>query len=229
MVKRRRTIRRSKRRQSTRRRNATKQWVKRNFGQAGRHTFSTNTSDASPGTLYEHVFNAITKGTDVGQRIGDTIKLKGYHVLWTFRNLLTTKRLFLRCIIVIDKKPLQGQAEDMFISNTNTNNPVNWSSTGAISQMNYLINKQRYTVLFDNKWSVGPNSVQDGYKNMKLIRFYVPLKNKTIKYNTDANSNIQQSPVIKALYWVGSQDSASTFGAGDNVEFGIFWRTYYEM
>lgn len=229
MVKRRRTFRRRKRRQSTRRRNATKQWVKRNFGQTGRHTFATNVSDAQPGTLYTHTFNAITKGTDIGQRIGDTIKLKGYHVLWTFRNNLVTKRLFLRCIVVIDRKPQQGIAEDMFLSTSNTNNPVNWSSGGAISQMNYLINKQRYTVLYDNKWSVGPNSGNDGYKNMKLIRFYIPMKNKMITYNNDANAAIQQTPNIKALFWVGAQDSAPLFGTGDNCEFAITWRTYYEM
>lgn len=208
---------------------ATCKWVERNYSQTGVHNFNWSLSAVDPSTLYVHSLNQIAKGTDVGQRIGDVINLKGILGHWTFRNQNIAKRIFLRILVVADKKPAQPMGEDFFATEQNTANPKNFDGNGQVSQINKPMNKQRYTVYFDKVYEAGPDSSGDGFRNTNLIKFYIPFKNKKIKYNTSSDTAVNTTPNLKMYYWIASHDSETIFPVGQEVELGVNIKEYYEM
>lgn len=183
---------------------ATKEWVRKNYGSAiqhGVHCNSITITDNDYDLNFYRLADAITKGTDRGQRIGDTIKYKGISVRHTIRNNDNDERLFYRFMVLYDKKPNEEPAIDMFEGTDNAGTPIDYSVDGNSQQMIYQINRKRYGVLFDKLHSIPPNRTDDALRHCQFIQHYIPI-NKTIKFTAGEGVGERCLPkMYYAFYW----------------------------
>ncbi len=126
-------------------------------------------------TLYE-----VGRGTEMGQRIGKHVNASNIFVKFYIRNLQTAKGVYVRAIIVQDKKPqLTGLGTHMFQTQTSSNTPVDYNTTASTNNIQNVMNRERWIVKSDRKWLLSaattqnPHHVKMGQYNVKINKKFV--------------------------------------------------------
>jgi len=199
---------------------ATKTWVKKQLTTvSNEHVYFVRsvTNDWQPTTLQNHVLGGTiggavsgVGGVNRGNRIGDEIFYKRLEILLAASSISATLRFYIRTLVVKNYKPLEAQSENMFVSESNVNEPVNWTSTGGMMQLYKPINTQKYEVLHDEIHTLGPDVPEDGYHSRKVFKINVPI-NKKITYNNESDTSERIHPVYNFLYWVCAHTGQNSF------------------
>jgi len=166
----------------------------------GRACLASNATKAV-GTLYAHrIGSDILKGTDVGSRQGDKVRILGYNVRMQVynNNVAEADHGRVRCICALDLTPNLGTGIDMFMSEGTTNTPVDFGTGPNSLRLLKVINHQRYKVLFDKTFQcpITNNPVQ----NQAFINEYIPL-NHLMTFNNNAPLVSGIDPCIRFIYF----------------------------
>lgn len=132
----------------------------------------------------------------------------------------------MRILVMRCYKPTQNSDVNLFRTEDNVNNPLNWAADDAMS-MYRPINKMKFKVLFNKVYTIGPNSAENQYRNVKHIKEFVRTNIQT-SLNTEAAANEKCTPRMVMAYWFVNTDD-STINAQDppNLSYGRNFREFY--
>jgi len=176
----------------------------------GRLAFRSDNT-RQPGTLVTYrIGSAITKGSDVGQRQGDTTRILGFNFrVQVYNN--NTNAIYhgkVRCLVCHDRKPTASAGVDMFCSETATNLPIDYAPAAGADSFRLIkpINQMRYHVLYDKTFDAPITSSED--QNQLLINEYIPM-NYLMKYNDAAPGGDGVVPRIQLMYFIENEDNTN--------------------
>lgn len=157
---------------------------------AKQHFTELNHPGITHGLLHRHVVGqSIVKGTDRGDRVGDSIDMKGIKIRFNIKNERGFARAYpvMRIMLLKDREPHISLGTNMFKGEGTTSyNPENYVSTGDFDQIWKPLNRRKFAVLMDKKIKLLPYEVESMGKWQKNFTVYIPLKYR-IKYNPDAD------------------------------------------
>lgn len=149
-------------------------------------------------------------------------------------NAAVDQRLMMRVLLLRDKKSVYGTPTDpalhlaMFRSiNPTSNTQDSWNINGDPFQMLQKINTMRYQVLWDKKYSVGPNAVEDGLHNRLLTRKTITL-NKKIKIGSEAAEGYQTNANVYLIWYFAYNTGDSVVGL-NNIQYKFHIRQFFNQ
>lgn len=213
-------------RRAGQRRTATRQWVRKNFGQVGIYSQNFTNIDEQPGNFPTYQLGvAISQGDALGQRDGDRIQYKAFSVQHTIRNNITNRRLFFRFMLLQNKLPQEIVTDGLFQGEGATSEPLNYQA-GPVSEIIKPLNRTKYKVLFDKVVTIGPQTANDGRRSTRLLRFYIPIR-KILKYQVAATGpDTAVVPNIKWC-WYHASDNSDVTHIPNGVYHNRVYREFY--
>jgi len=163
-------------------------------------------------------------GVNRGNRIGDKIYHKSFHMLLRARNISSEDRIYIRVLLVKNKRPLSSNATNLFLPESNENTPVDFGG-GSLLQIYKPINPQKFYVYYDNVFEIGPNASGDGKYDARVFDIKIPT-NFYMKFNTESNSDSRVAPDVEIFYYAASQKGSGTFPAGTLAR-TVHYREYF--
>lgn len=158
-----------------------------------------------PGTLYFYrIGSQIGKGTNVGNRVGDTIRLLGYNfrIHGFNNNTLKSNHGKIRCIIVQDRFPTKLNAQDFFMSETENNTPVDFGTGPDSFRLLRPMNNNRFKVFYDKTFDMPLIDNED--QPQLFLNEYVKFNHK-VTFNDDSPDVEGVLPSFKFYFFVESE------------------------
>lgn len=188
----------------------TKAWVKSHLEQRGINFVKNTVPDMQPATLNTYIIgNGIAKGTDLGDRVGDSVFMKGLELKFKLQNDNSTFPVLLRLFVVQELRPNESISEDLFEPESDTFTPIDLQAANSM-QIYKNINKRKYKVLFDRVYNVPAKLPNTGYNNQIYDDVYVPI-NRRITYSTETTTAVYTSPSIVLCWFVQSPTELGAF------------------
>lgn len=226
--------RRAVRRRDKRRGNATKSWVQKRFGNTGVYYYNLYQNDWQPTDLNTWLANdAIARGTNRGERVGDYIFCKSIDIQVKLRNISTTDNMYVRMFCAIDKHPGEFEANKMFEAESNIAAPANWIGGNVSDAFLKVINRKRYTVLCERKYLLHADNVggtgpyAPSTRSLAMHKIHIPI-NRRIAYTTSADPDIKCTPKILVFWMVASHKNVNSFTTG-TVTRNCWYRIRYDV
>lgn len=169
--------------------------------------------------------NGITKGTDRGNRIGDSIELKGikFRIELTNQHTNILKICVVRFILAFDREPHINQAINFFKGEGSTTNvPDDYIVGGDYDQVWKPINRRRWGIIFDKKIKVHPRASAE-VKWKKNFTIYVPMRTR-IKYNDDSADTDYLKPNLNLIWFSEFADSNDVDEFNVDIKITTFFR-----
>lgn len=193
-------------------------YVPRSLTIRGRNgTFSgVSGPDTNVGVLQNtSMFHAIVKGTDVGDRTGDKIFVKGIRLRGTFYNPNdgTTGGADvgrIRLSVLENKRPGSLQTDNTWISQSADNSPVNYVGTGVAAQMVLQYNPFKFKVYFDKVYPLKMKGTGSNEPKTVIINEYIKI-NRYFTFNNEVVGDDRVLPDITMLWMVEKDDSGGSF------------------
>lgn len=183
------------------------------------------------GVLYTWtVGQEIVKGTDRGDRIGDSIDLKGLKIRFTLVNNNNNVPLMplIRIMLLRNREPHDAVTNNLFKGEGGaTYLPDSFDTTGNADQIWKPLNRKKYAVIFDKKIKLHPQNSESMGKWQRDFTTFVPLKYK-IKYNPEADAGTFDflKPNIMLAYFVERRAGTPTVNPS-NISFTFRTTTYF--
>jgi hypothetical protein len=174
----------------------------------------------------------IVKGTDRGDRIGDSIQMKGVKLRVRIENTQTSSNMarvaLLRLMFVRNREPHDGIINNLFKGEGATiYTPDDYVATGDADQIWKPLNRKKFAVLFDKKIKCLIKDPSSMGKNVKNFNVYVPLRAR-IKFGPDADAGNYDyiKPNYNIMWFLEFQNSDATTpsGVNCNVKVTEFYR-----
>lgn len=186
---------------------------------AKQHSSSWSVSNVTPGTFFVHqVGQAIVKGTDRGDRIGDSIDLKGIKLRCHLRNTATTVLDYptIRLMLFRNREPHISTTLNMFKGGNVAGvfTPDDYVTTGDFDQIYKPLNRRKLAVIMDKKIKIMPAVTSGNDTDLKFNRnfnIWIPLKAR-IKYNPEADAGGFDflKPNYQICWYIEKNDSTTT-------------------
>jgi len=213
---------------------ATKTWVSKQLKKSSNEQcafVSATDNDWQPTELVTYQLgSSIDKavsgvdGVSRGNRIGDKIYHKSFHMLLRARNISDDDRMYIRVLLVKNNRPLSSNATNLFLPESNENTPVDISG-GALLEIYKPINTQKFHVYYDKVFELGPNVPGYGHLDSRVFDIKIPT-GFYLKFNTESGPDSRVTPDIEILYFIHSHRGSGTFGAG-TVARTVHYREYF--
>lgn len=184
--------------------------------------FALLTANMSVGTLYHYTIGSgITKGTDRGDRIGDSIDMKGLKMRFDLRNTATTMLDYptVRIMLLRTREPHTSEIENMFKGEGQREfQPEDFANGGDFDQIYKPLNRRKFSVVMDKKIKLMPAVAECRGKHQKNFTVYIPMKSR-LKYNPEADAGNWDyiKPNYVLLYFVEKNNSATGLAILDFV------------
>lgn len=163
-------------------------------------------------------------GVSRGNRIGDKIYHKSFHMLLRARSTSEIDRMYIRVLLVKNNRPLSSNATNLFLPESNENSPVDFGG-GALIQIYKPVNTQKFHVYYDRVFELGPNTASAGKFDARVFDIKIPT-GFYLKFNTESNADSRVSPDIECLYYLHTQRGIGSLPAG-TVSRTVHYREYF--
>lgn len=160
-----------------------------------------------PGTLYFYRIGAnIAKGTDMGTRVGDSIRILGFNFRMQAYNNNTNPTFHgkLRCIVVQDRRPTVSNLTDFFMPEGATNTPIDFGAGPDSFRLLRPVNINRFKVYYDKTFDFPISTNED--QNQMFLNEYIKF-NVEMTYNNDAPAVEGILPSLKFYYFVENEEN----------------------
>lgn len=213
---------RKRRKFRNRRKLATRGYVNRKMmvaAEKGASYKTTDLPDMQFSQLYSQVVGEeIEKGTNYGNRIGKSIRIKGLMFNIMAKNLSSaaSSNVFIRFMVLWDKKPNGlGTGNAMWKSSDGSgfeNKPDDFNTTGGkIQQIINDLNTSKYKTLYNKVFKLAPLNNAQSKPSMIVRRLWVPMYLRGLTFNADeAAVYAAYVPYIKVVWFAMREDEAST-------------------
>jgi len=176
----------------------------------GRRAFYTSNT-RQPGTLASfNIGEDIIKGSDVGDRQGDSVRLLGFNFrMHVFNNnAAESAHGKIRIIVALDKQPNIAGTTGLFMGEGVTNTPIDFNPGAAAPDSFRLIkpiNTMRYNILYDK--TVDAPIILNPVIPQLFVNEYIPL-NVNQKFST-VGGTPGVTPTIKFFYFIESESNVA--------------------
>lgn len=191
--------------------------------QPKQHFTDVTTANVAQGTWNIYTIGqTIAKGTDRGDRIGDSIQLKGVKFRFELTNngATITKCPTFRIMLLRNREPHISSTINCFKGEGTTQfQPEDFDTTGDYNQIWKPLNRRKFAVLFDKKIKLLNQVNESQGKWKKNFTVYVPMK-ASLKYNpeVDAGNFNYIKPEYLLVYFYEKVDSSVNVSPS-NVDF----------
>jgi len=176
---------------------------------------TSNQDEASLSTLTnnirEHTPCRISSGVKENERIGNDVRYTGFDIRGYLNSNSADKILHVRAMAFIDReKQGEATATDQLLLKSNA--PVTHAQ-GAMSAV-YAVNKQRYRVLWDRVFKLGPHNQTDQGASVRTFKKFIKTDLKC-RFNDESDASITSNDV-KVIFW--ACEAAGDEVLGERVE-----------
>jgi len=188
----------------------TKSWVKGHLEQRGINFVKTTATDMQPSNMNTYIVgNGIAKGTNLGDRVGDSVFMKGLEVKFKIQNQNADHMVQLRLFLVQELRPNENISSDLFEPESDTFTPIDLQAANSL-QLYKNINKRKFKVLFDKLYEIPAKQAGTGFTNQIYDNLYIPI-NRRITYSTDTATAVYTSPGLVLCWFFQSPGELGAF------------------
>lgn len=174
-------------------------------------TSQLNASSLSAHNTQDTQLFNLNQGTQMGQRVGRIVTASKVDVNCYARNLNNTNTLYLRVLVMCDKKPQVGTTNTkLFNAKGDSNDPIDFGLGATMDSIRNPINSNRFTVYSDRRFKLAPNLADNQGDNSSVFKYSIKLKRK-IEYlaSTVPSSVDRVNPNIILKYWIEKDDGSA--------------------
>lgn len=190
-------------------------YVPRALTRAGRHGEITNIYNPATnvGTIYNsNLLHSIVKGTDLGDRLGDKIFVKGLNLRFSIHNPNSAAADVgrLRIFVMNNKRPGTLQTTNTFATQSEAQTPMNFIGTGDFTQIIKKFNPLKFKIYMDTVVPLKIVSDQDVGPKDTYINKYVKI-NRYVTFNNELLGDDRVLPDITLDWFVERDDGGASF------------------
>lgn len=160
----------------------------------------------------------IAGGIEEGQRVGNKVLARGLHLKGHFFNRSGNPCLFVRMLVLQDKKQL---ATDIVGSELLVKAGSNVNYDQGTESAYLSINKYRYAVLLDKTIKLG--AINTNGENIKMFNHFIKL-NKTLTFGGTASSSIESTNIQIFVYPINPSGTSTVL---ESIQYNQNATLYY--
>lgn len=170
-------------------------------------------------------FCTIAQGTAINNRIGNEIRLQGFHSKITYFNKGSDPVYIRRLVIGINSGDTEAGTDTAELFQNLGLGVSIATVANTTAALQYPINHVTYKVYFDKTFKLGPVSATDG-SNTRLVNYFQKFSGKKVIYeNTGSGVLAQNHRFAEVILAVGANNDQATGNVG--VEYSRHARTFF--
>jgi len=175
------------------------------------HQYQLNSTNATTAIYSKILGSNITKGTNQGQRSGDSVSLTHHTTNFKFENIDAFFSMKIRIVVAEIARPLENLTNELFCPQTTANTPVNFDGSAGVVADRALydmmpLNPDKFVkIYYDKVHEVAIDGCETaiGYqRNFKNVSVKIPLGGKRLTYTTNADNDYAIFPQVKIFWFV---------------------------
>ncbi len=194
--------------------------------------YANNNAAINTNNLWTHqIGSGIATGVSRGDRIGDSVKLTHLRVELTFYNPNQNNSIMQHCTVRLfclkNKRPTDTDVgSQLFESISDSNTPVDFTTTNSPQQLNLQFNKNKHVVYFDRRVRVLQTANGAAGENFQRRVYNIPLS-AIMKFNQEPLAADSILPNIRFGMFVQRDDIGANALLSASLKYQIKISTHY--